>query len=227
MKKFTTVFLAAVMACWAVLGQDFTPTTTWPYVYSEFTTGEVATPDGSTKAGLYNVCLSNGKLHFIDGDMVKESTMVDVYSISIGKDVYVNVGGKVYRVLSKSDASLVVEGIEIDYARLNSTGGAYGSSGNTLSTQALSSLEGIGGSRTNMNHMELRSSKENGKDLSLITRKFLVYNMTLVPATKKDVVAKASDDGYKDDVNAFIKENSIKWNQPASLQVLADYMSSK
>jgi len=227
MKIIFSVLSATVLACGTLFGQSYTPTTTWPYVYPEFTTGEVQTSNGSSKAGLYNICLSNGKVHFIDGDMVKESTMVEVYGLSIGKDTYVNVCGKVYKVLSKSDDALVVEGSEIDYARLNSTSGAYGSSGSTLSTQALSSLEGIGGDRTNMNHMDLRNSKENGKDLSLITRRYLVFNMTLVPATKKDVVEKASDAGYKDEINAFIKDNGIKWNQPASLQILADYMSKK
>lgn len=227
MRKILLTILAAICTFGTVSGQSYTPTTTWPYAYSEFTTGEVVTVDGSHKAGLYNVCLSNSKLHFIEGDFVKESTMTDVFSISIGKDMYVNMDGKIYKVLSKSDDAMIVEGNEIDYAKMNSAGGAYGSSGQTISTRALSSLEGIGGDRINMNHMDLRNSKEEGKSLSLISRKYLLFNMTLVPANKRDVVSKASDGGYEDEVNQFIKDNKIKWNQPASLQTLADFMSNK
>lgn len=227
MKRLVITIIAVALAYAAAIGQNYTPTTTWPYVYSEFTTGEVVTFDSSHKAGLYNVCLTNGKLHFIEGDFVKESTMTDVFSISIGKDMYVNMDGKIYKILSKSDDAMVVEGSEIDYAKMNSAGGAYGSSGQTISTRALSSLEGIGGDRINMNHMDLRNSKEEGKSLSLISRKYLLFNMTLVPANKRDVVSKASDGGYEDEVNQFIKDNKIKWNQPASLQTLADFMSNK
>lgn len=228
MKRFLVLILASFYAFGSLMAQDdYVPTTTWPYIYPEFTDGEIMTGNGSTTKGLFNVCLSDSQLHYIDGDLVKKATVLDLQGVTIGKDTYVYADFKLYKVLSKSGSAVVAEGYTIDMAKLNGSEGAYGSSGNTLATQSLSSLEGIGGDRTNMNHMDLRNSKDSGKYLPLIERMYLVFNKTVVPATRKDVLAYASDKGFKSEAEQFIKDNKTKWNQQVSLQVLADFLSSR
>lgn len=225
MKRLITIAALALGFVLSSAASDFVPTTTWPYVYEDFTSGEAILTNGQHKKGLYNIVLTDSKLHFVEGDLVNEARMFDVAGVTIGEDYYVNVGGKLYKVLSKSDEALVVEGSEIDYARLNSTTGAYGSSANSVSTQSLSSLEGIGGTRANMNHMELKNSKESGKSLSLITKKYIAFNGIATAANKRDILSLAARYGKKSEVAAYIKTSKVKWNSPVSLQGLADFLA--
>lgn len=226
MKNLVTIVALAVLPLFSVRAEDYAPTSTWPYVYEDFTGGELVFRDGQKRAGSFNVVLTDSKLHFIDGDMVQEARMFEVAEVSIGEDVYVNLGGKLFKLLSKSDKSIVVEGFEIDYAKLNSSEGAYGSSTTSVSAQSLSSLEGIGGSRTNMNHMALKNSKEEGKSLPLIVKKYIVIDGVPVFASKRDVLAFAERKGCKAEVSSFVKSNRIKWKSTTSLQQLADYLVS-
>ena len=164
MKRFLVIILANLCALVNLMAQDdYVPTTTWPYIYPEFMNGEIMIGNGSTTKGLFNVCLADSQLHYIDGDLVKKATILDLQGVTIGKDTYVYADFNLYKVLSKSGSAVVAEGYSIDMAKLNGSEGAYGSSGSTLATQSLSSLEGIGGNRTNMNHMDLRNSKDSGK----------------------------------------------------------------
>ena len=69
--------------------------------------------------------------------------------------------------------------------------------------------------------MELKNSKEDGKILPLIQKKYLFVNGKIVYATRKDVQA-VSDPA---DLKAFLKENKIKWNNPQSLLTVVDYLA--
>ncbi len=225
MKTLKTFIAAAFFALSATLcaAQGFEPTTTWPYIYEDFMPGKLVMNTGKVVEGSYNICIDNGKVHFIDGDMVKQASAVEVTSVQIGNDIYINAAGKMMRVLQKSDKGVVAEDISIDYARLNETGGAYGSSSSSTATTALSSLEGIGGTRTNMNHMELKSSKESGKTLTLNKKYYLVFGGRSVVATKRDVQDMPGIDKAK--LKSFLKSNKIKWKEPVSLIVLVDYLA--
>lgn len=226
MRNFVTIVALAVLSLFPAKAGDYAPTSTWPYVYEDFVGGELVFRDGQKRSGLFNIALTDSKLHFIEGDMVQEARTFDIDRVGIGEDIYVNLGGKLFKVLSKSDKALVVEGSEIDYAKLNSSEGAYGASTASVSVQALSSLEGFGGAHTNMNHMALKNSKEEGKSLPLIVRKYVVIDGLPVFASKRDVLALAERKGYKSEVSSFIKTNKIKWKSTTSLQQLADYLVS-
>ena len=128
------------------------------------------------------------------------------------------------KVLARSDNGFIAQEVLADFASLNSTGGAYGSSSNSVSTQALSSLEGIGGSRTNMNHMELKNSKSDGALLPVTTKVYLVMPDKVLFAAKKDV--NEIDGVDKKALSAFIKEKKIKWKNPQDLLVLLDFIAT-
>ena len=214
MKKF--FLLTALMLCGiSTFAQEdeYLPTTTWPYVYQDFSAGYVTLTDGSVKTLLVNVNLVRETLHFIDGEMIREN--FDIVSVKIGDDLWVNAGGRVRKVLARNENGFVVEGIDVDYATLNSTGGAYGSSSTTLGTMALTSLEGIGAtnSSSSLNHMELKASKNNGQILPLIKKKYIFAEGKFIFATRKDI----SEEVGADAVKAFLKTVKVKWNSPESL----------
>lgn len=214
MKKI--FLLAALMiGCTGAFAQDdeYIPTTTWPYVYPEFSAGYITLSDGSVKTMLVNVNLVRETLHFIDGEMIRET--YDLTSVKIGDDLFVNAGGRIRKVLAKDENGCIVEGIDIDYATLNSTGGAYGASSTTLGTMALSSLEGIGAtnSSSSLNHMELLAAKNSGQTLPLIKKKYLYNGSYCIFAARKDVAEEVEGSVLKD----FLKTTKVKWNSPESL----------
>ena len=209
---------------WVAFGQ-YVPTSSWPYMYDEFQDGSLIWNGGKEKGGQYNINLADKKLHFIEGAYIKVANMADVLTVRIGQDVYQNAAGEMLKVLSMSDKSLVLEAQDIDYAALNETGGAYGSSSTTIGTTALSSLEGIGGTNasTNINHMELKMNKESGKALTLNSKKYLFVKGRKIKAAKKDVMDVPGLD--KEAAKAFLKENKIKWNKVSDLQKLGDFLA--
>lgn len=225
MKKIVLSILAFFAVAATTFADSYLPTSTWPYVYSEFMSGRLQQPGGATKEALFNICLSNCALHFIEGDMIREARSTDVFAVQIGNDYYVNASGKVLKVLSESENGIVVELVSIDYARLNGTQGAYGSSGSTIATQNLSSLEGIGASPSNMNmnHMELRNSKDDGQILPLNRKVAIFAKGKLVEANAKEVMEAFGVD--KNAFKLFQKENKIKWRDPVSVQKVIDFIA--
>lgn len=220
-KKFIFLQLALCLAGPMATGQDYEPTTTWPYLYPEFADGVLEMPDGGQRQGLYNVCILEGRLHFIDGELVKEANPADFLAVEIGSDRYVNAGGTVMKVLASSDKGIVAQETAADISRLNETGGAYGSSSTSMATTALSSIDF--GPRVNVNHMVLKNSKSDGKILPVTTRLYLLYGKNVIYATKKDVSETEGVDreGFK----TFCKENKIKWKDPQSLLQVIGFLA--
>lgn len=224
MKRQLFIALALILSLCKLSAQDYQPTTTWPYLYSDFTSGELQKYGGTATEGVYNVHLAKGSLHFVQDGIIHEALSSEVFSVRIGKDYYASVGGTIMKVLARSDNGFIAEESLADYAALNNTGGAYGSSSNSISTQALSSLEGIGGNRTNMNHMELKNSKEDGETLPVITKTYLVLPGMVIFAAKRDVNEVEGVD--KKAMAAFLKENKIKWKNPQDLLKVLDYIAN-
>ncbi len=224
MRQRLLLAVVMLMSATSLFAQN-EPTTTWPYLYPDFTEGELQMTQGSPKAGKYNVHLFESTLHFIDGDLIREAASFEVFSVRIGNDYYANVGGRIMKVLAKSEKGFVAQEALVDVAQLNNTGGAYGSSSNSISTQALSSLEGIGGTRSNMNHMELKRSKNDGEILPLNVKIYLVIPGYHIYAAKKDVSELHGVD--KKELNAFLKETQVRWKDPQSLLPLVDYIADR
>ena len=224
MKRYIFIVLALMLSAIRTSAQDSEPTTTWPYIYSDFQSGELKKHTGAPITGSYHVHILEGRLHFIEGGMIRDALPGEVFSVKIGKDYYANVGGRLMKVLASSDNGFVAEEVLVDVAKLNATGGAYGSSSNSIATQALSSLEGIGGTRSNMNHMELKNAKDEGSVLPVIAKKYMVISGRSIYAAKKDVL---QIDGLdKDAANTFIKENKIKWKEPQDILKVLDFVST-
>lgn len=225
MKRYIFTVLALMLSLGGLYAQNSEPTTTWPYIYPEFQSGELKKITGAPIQGTFNIHVLESRLHFIENGMIREMLPSEILSLRAGDDYFASVSGKMMKVLAKSDHGFVAEEVLVDVARLNATGGAYGSSSNSISTQALSSIEGIGGTRTNMNHMELKNAKSDGSVLPVIVKRYLVFPGYVVYATKTDVSRLAGID--KDEMNLFIKENKIKWKDEQSLIKVLDFVAQK
>lgn len=219
MKRILTLILASASAL-CLSAQNFEPTSTWPYIYPEFTKGTLHVTASQEREGLYNIHILEGRLHFIDGELVKEANPADVYSVRIGDEIYLNAGGTMMKVLAESDAGVVLQETVVDKARLNSSGAAYGASSNSMATRSLSSLEQTG-SMTNINHMELKNARNDGEILPLVQKIYLMYGGNIVYASRKDVAEAAGEPEMK----AFLKTHKIKWKDPQSLLQVVDFLS--
>ncbi len=213
------------MAVTLCLAQNYEPTTTWPYLYDDFTEGVMVDRDGDQIKGVYNIHLLHGRVHFIEGDMIREANSLNVNTVTVGGNAYRHVGGTMMEVLAVTEGGLVVKKTEINVTALNSTGGAYGSSSSTLATQALSSLEFMGSASGPVNHMNMKNSKNDGKILPVIEKIYLVVGRNVVFAAKKDVLGIPGID--KTSANAFFKENKTKWKDPQSLAAVVDFISNE
>lgn len=228
MKRYLIFLLILSIPLFNVLqasAQSYEPTSTWPYMYSDFTDGELQRIDGKKTAGVFNIHLAEGRLHFVEDGFIREVSPSEVLSVRIGGDIFTSTGGTMMKVLAKGEQTLVTEETKINFAALGETGGAYGSSSNTTSTQAFSSFEGIGGTRSNMNHMEIRSSKDDGKILPLEKKIYMVIPGKVVFASKRDFME--ISDGFQDEAKTFLKERKIKWKDPQSVLEAADFLAKK
>lgn len=223
MKKIFAFLILFLCVTGLVSAQDNEPTTSWPYIYPDFSSGEMLSSKGVSTPGLYNIHLSGGVLHFIDGDLIKEVSSKDVLYVVIGEDRYANVEGRMMKILASDSKGIVARESLVDYVKLNSTGGAYGASSSTLATTALSSMDQIGSGKTGVNHMELKNSKEAGQILPLTEKLWLVTEGKAVFASKKDVSQIEGID--KDAFKTFLKENQIKWKNPDSLLKVVDFIA--
>lgn len=223
MRRYILIALALIISFGRMSAQTSEPTTTWPYLYPDFQAGELKKRAGAPVSGLFNIHIMESRLHFIEGELVREALVTEVFSVKIGNDYYANVVGRMMKVLAKSDNGFVAEEMLVDVARLNTTGGAYGSSSNSIATQALSSIEGIGGTRSNMNHMELRNSKNDGSILPVTVKRYLVLPGRIIYAAKKDVMQIDGID--RDALNAFLKGNKIKFKNPQDNLKVLDFIA--
>lgn len=213
--------MAALLLIASEAFAQYEPTSTWPYVYKEFTEGELQMTVGRPKKAQFNIHVGKGRLHFIDGSYICEASSADVYSVRIGTDYYVNARGVMMKVLAKSVKSVIGEEAVVDHVRLNATGGAYGSSSSTLSTTALSAIEQtMAGGRTELTR--LVSSREDGQVLPLVRKKYIVINGDVIFASKKDVLEAFPD--LKDEITSYLKKSKTKWNDANSLLRLSDHI---
>ena len=216
MKKMVLYAVMLFSGLYTASAQDYEPTSTWPYLYPDFTAGILHINSSEEREGLYNIHILEGRLHFIEGDLVKEANPADVYSVKIGKDIYINAGGK------KSDSGSVVQEILVDKTKLNASGAAYGASSNSMATRNLSSLEQAG-SMVNTNHMELKNSKNEGYILPLAVKIYLMTGGKTIYASRKDVSRETGEEKMK----VFLKEHKVRWKDPQSLLQVVDFIAQE
>ena len=220
MKK---LFIISFILCVTVFSYAQEITTVWPYLYPEFENSTIYYKSGNKFEAPVNIHLLKSKLHYLDGDAIKEVTSTDILLVMIGDDQFFDVGGAMMKIIYSDERAFLGEMVTGDYDKLKAKGGAYGGNTNSQATRSVSSLEGGYGAPTS--HMDIKMRKEDGELLPLKTSHFIVVTGEIYPATKKGVEEKLSAEQKKEFGN-FVKREKIRWKNTDSLIKVLIYLES-
>lgn len=196
------------------------PTTTWPYVNNDFLAAQVYLKSGGRLQYTANIHLQESRLHYVKGDMIMEADMSDILVVELASKRYMNINGSLMEIVREGENGFVAKHSKPDYAKLNETGGAYGSSSNTSSTKALTSLEGIGSVTT---HILQQSEKEEGKVIPLKHEYYIIAGGSVYPGQKK-LFEKMLPSDKLPQLKSFLKERKIRWSSPDDLLELVEFI---
>ena len=204
----------------------YEPRETWPFIYEEFTEGTTRTSSGDLISGAsFNVTATDNRLLYINNDKIMLADMKSVYTVKIEDDVYLNVMGQLYKVLSELDLGVVLKQYALDVDQLNKVKIGYGVSSSTGSAMGLQvSLDGRF-DFTNMSVQQSRHNKDSGEILPMKESYYIYVKNTLIPATQRTVTTWPGVD--KKAASDFIKKEKIKWKQAESLEKLVIFMNAQ
>lgn len=217
MKKIVSILLGALLVL-PVFSQEYEPRETWPFLYETFQNGATRTRDGSlTTEARFNVAVHDGSLMFVGkDDTIMKADMTRVYTARVGEDVFVNAGGRMYKVLSELDCGEVLLGTEIDVDKQNQVKIGYGISSSTASAQGVSLLMDGRFDTANKNLQQTELDKYRGEPLPVKETIYLRLGIQLIPASRQEILNLPGMD--KKAANAFFKQEKIKWRETASLE---------
>ena len=235
MKKTITILAALLLTLSAgaqqVMQKDnwahpHEPRDTWPFLYGDFTEGTTRTRSGELLSGpLFNITANDNKLLYIKDDKIMLADMNSIYTVKIDEDVYINILGQLYRVMSELDKGIVLMQYSLDVDKLSKAEIGYGVSapaGTVRNVQV--SLDG----RFDFVNMSVQQSwhdKDSGTILPMKETLHLYVNNTLIPATQHTVTTWPGVD--RKEANAFIKKEKIKWKQTESLEKIVIFLDSQ
>lgn len=232
MRKLFCLLISA-FSCIGLSAQSdgYEPTTTWPYRYADFKDGAVMTREGTlmtSGVSMFNLNLANGRVHYVQDNVIMEADMSRIYSARIGTDVFINIGGRMYLVLNESDQGLVVALEAPDIDQMSRTDIGFGISSATASKTTTSlELLGIGNSYdgiylTGQTYTQARIEKGKGDPLPIRQTLYLVVDGFRIDADKKSVTRYPGVDAAA--AKDFFKSHKIKWSKPESLAQVVDFV---
>ncbi|MBQ6958392.1 MAG: hypothetical protein IJP77_07530 [Bacteroidales bacterium] len=198
--------------------------TTWPYYYPDFQQGTLTLSNGQTRVMPINIHLLKGDLHFVDEKGIIQMAPAGQFSaVQIGEDVFRRVNGYLMKITpGPDDKNFVAVRSLADLTALNETGGAYGVSSTTSSTQRITSVDMPG--FVNTSHMEQFQHRESGKKLKIKKEFYVVVDGQAIKASKKEVTEAFGAD-RADAFKQFLKKNKINWKDEQSLLKLFDFLA--
>lgn len=220
MKKILLTLMA--LAAGICLSAQEECSTAWPYLYPEFREGTVYLKNGSKLQYQVNVHTLHGKLHYLDGGVVKEAVASELLMVRIGDDEYMEEEGSVMKVLARNGQGFVAALILGDFDKLSDSAGAYGSSTTSSATRKLSSLDLAG--KVNQNHMEMWENRHGGETVDLVKTYYIVTGGKVYKATQKAIAAELDADG-KAAFKTWLKSHKIKWKDADSLLGLVEFLN--
>jgi hypothetical protein len=225
MKRLLLICIAALSAAVAV-AQNVSPTVNWPYMYPDFVEGEMEKMGGQIEKGRYNIHLNVGALHYLNDGTIKEHPTVGVKSMTIGDDVYRNVGGKMLKVLAQTEGGFVVMETLANFTGIISRDGAYGGAvANRDKTFSHQENNGsFNGYLVTDNYKDLIAIKDDSDKVPVTRKIFIVIGHQMIFANKSTVIDMTGVD--KKAFSAFLKSNDIKWKDPEDLVKVIDYITA-
>ena len=205
--------------------QSFSPRETWPFLYEEFMSGATRTKDGVlVTESRFNITAHDGALLYIGKDEnIMKADMSRVYTAKLGEDVYLNISGKMYKLLSELDCGAVLMGTEINVEEQSKVSIGYGINSSTASAQSLTILMDGRFDTLGKNLQQTENEKNTGEILPLRERYFLFFEERLIPAKKQEILDMPGID--KKATKAFFKQEKIRWKDTASLEKVLVFLS--
>lgn len=229
MKRLLLLIIGAFMAL-PVFAQNDEPTANWPYIYPDFMEGELEFVRKKPFKGVFNIHLSLGALHYVENGIIKESNTMGVIKLTIGDEVYRNVGGKMLKVMAETEEGYVVQESRGNYSAIVRENGSYGSTAlNSTTTKTYLYNENVinpytGYLLTDV-YKDLHAMKNNSETLPVNKNLFLVIGIEQIPANKKSVSSRNGVD--KKAFKAFLKSEKIDWDDPQDLVKVLDFINAK
>lgn len=218
------LLLAAALTAVCASAQDEMPTINWPYLYPDFVEGELLQIGGKTAKASYNIHLGRGALHVVENGLIGEVASQGVMLVTIGEDVFRNIGGKMLKVLAEAQEGYVVHETLADYSAVVRNDGAYGGSlSNAAKGFSYDENYGNYGYLVTNNYEDLLSIKNESEELTVTKNTYLVIDNQLIQASKKNVLAIEGVD--KKAFSEFLKSNDIKWKEVDDLVKIVDYIT--
>ena len=235
MKKFFVLWVMALLVSIPMSAQinetkpssSFEPTETWPFLYEFFQQGMTRTRSGDVLSeARFNISLQDGSLYFIGkDDILMKPDMAAVYAARLGDDVFINVLGKMYRLLSELDLGCVLEGVAIDEDELGKVSIGYGITSSSASAQNVSLIMDGRFNLVNKSLAQIDGDKTKGAVLPLMKTIYLYINGSLIPASRQAVSDYPGVD--KKEAATFFKQEKIKWKDPSSLEKVIIFVNSQ
>lgn len=225
MKKLLIICIAALSAA-VVAAQNVSPTVNWPYMYPDFVEGEMEKMGGQFEKGRYNIHLNVGALHYLNNGTIKEHPTVGIKSMTIGDDVYRNVGGKMLKVLAQTEGGFVVMETLANFTGIISRDGAYGGAvANRDKTFSHQENNGsFNGYLITDKYEDLLAIKDDSDKVPVTKKIYIVIDNLLIFANKSSVIDMTGVD--KKAFSAFLKSNQIKWKEPEDLVKIIDFITA-
>ena len=225
MKKLLIICIAALSAA-VVAAQNVSPTVNWPYMYPDFVEGEMEKMGGQFEKGRYNIHLNVGALHYLNNGTIKEHPTIGIKSMTIGDDVYRNVGGKMLKVLAQTEGGFVVMETLANFTGIISRDGAYGGAvANRDKTFSHQENNGsFNGYLITDKYEDLLAIKDDSDKVPVTRKIYIVIDNLLIFANKSSVIDMTGVD--KKAFSAFLKSNQIKWKEPEDLVKIIDFITA-
>lgn len=225
MKRILCLLFCVALSC-PVFSQTYRPRETWPFLYEDFMDGAARTRSGAlVTESRFNITLQNSALLYIGKDgIIMKADMGRIHTARIGEDVYLNVSGRMYKVLSELDCGAVLLGTEIDVEEQSKVSIGYGISSSTASVQNQAILVDGRFDTIGKNYTQAERDKNSGELLPIKQLYYLYHEGLLTPATKDGVLDLPGVD--KKEAKAFFKQEKIKWKDVPSLEKVLIYINN-
>lgn len=225
MKKILTFLF--IFASLYLSAQEYKPRETWPFLYEYFTEGATRTRAGDLVSDAqFNISVLDGTLMYISKDnTIMQADMRSVFTARIGDEAYLNLSGKLYRILSELDKGIVLYQEILDEDALGKVSIGYGVQSSAGSADNLQILMHGRFNLVNQTVEHSSAEKYSGAVLPVKETRYLLVNGLLIPATRSSVISWPGVD--KKEASAFIKAEKIKWKETASLEKLVIFLNQQ
>ena len=218
-----------LFASLSAAAQEYTPHELWPFIYEDFAPAEVLLSNGERVIlDAANINVADGKLYFVQNDTVKVTARM-VTAASIQGDNYISAMGRLMKALRRTKHGAVLFDAEVDHEAMTRDDVGYGFKSSVSAVDKRNILEGANGATMSLRMEQqplelLKMHKNGGEPLALKEVKYVfLYGGYTVRAIKSDVRNINGLDKKK--LNAFWKENKVKYSDDDSLAALVEFIA--